>query len=62
MKYEVTYYLNGELLWTFQSSRMIEAAWIFNEQSKKVGAESVEHETGVLTCETESKKLIFKQL
>jgi hypothetical protein len=62
MKYLVTYHFRGELLWKFESKRMVEAAWLFVEQSKKVGAETTEDEHGILVCQTETKKLILKSI
>ena len=62
MKYLVTYQFRGELLWKFESKRMVEAAWLFVEQSKKVGAETTEDEHGILICQTETKILTLKSI
>ena len=62
MKYLVTYHYRGELLWKFESNRMVEAAWLFVEQSKKIGAETTEDEHGILICQTENKTLTLKAL
>jgi hypothetical protein len=41
---------------------MVEAAWLFVEQSKKVGAETTEDQHGILICQTETKILTLKSI